>query len=169
MHVELLLLRLIHVLGGVFWVGSLTLTTFFLLPALKEAGPAAGPVMIQLQKRKLFVVLPVVALLTLLAGLRLMAIVSGGFSRDYFATRMGKAYALAGIMAIVAFLIGGIVARPAAARVANLSQMAASDGASKERIAKEIAAMQRRTAQSSMAAAVLVLLSAVGMALARYL
>jgi uncharacterized membrane protein len=169
MQAELLVLRLVHVLGGIFWVGSGLFTSFFLLPSLTQVGPAAGPVMMQLQKRKLFVTLPIVAIVTMLSGLRLMAIISGGFSRDYFATTMGKTYAVSGIAAIVAFLLSLIVARPAAIRAASLSQLSASDGASKERIAAELRALQRRAARSSVLAVALLLLSAAGMAIARYL
>jgi hypothetical protein len=169
MQAELLVLRLVHVMGGIFWVGSGMFTTFFLLPSLGQVGPSAGQVMMQLQKRKLFVILPTVAVLTMLSGVRLMAIVSGGFSRAYFAAPMGKMYAVSGIAAIVAFLLSLIVARPASVRVANLSQLLASDGASKERIAAELRALQRRAARSSVMATALLLFAAAGMAVARYL
>ena len=42
MIAEILVLRLVHVLGGMFWVGSGLFSTFFLLPALAGAGPAAA-------------------------------------------------------------------------------------------------------------------------------
>ena len=72
MSTELVVLRLVHILGGIFWLGSGLFTTFFLIPALGRAGPAAaGPVMGALQQRRLFTVLPVVALLTILSGVRL--------------------------------------------------------------------------------------------------
>src|SRR6185295_7224796 len=105
MHGELLVLRLIHILGGVFWVGSGLFTTFFLLPAMASAGPAAGQIIANLTKRRYFVVLPTVAILTILSGARLLMIASGGFSRHYFTLISGKTYAVAAIAAIVAFLL----------------------------------------------------------------
>src|SRR5688500_5509174 len=70
MNAELIVLRLIHIVGGVFWVGSALFTAFFLMPTLMQAGPsAAGPVMGGLQQRKLMVWLPVVAVLVMLSGL----------------------------------------------------------------------------------------------------
>src|SRR5438309_6237972 len=56
-HAELVTLRLIHIVGGVFWVGSAMFTTFFLLPAVAKAGPSAGQVVLNLQKRRAFVII----------------------------------------------------------------------------------------------------------------
>ena len=39
---EMIVLRLVHVLGGIIWVGSMTYMTFFLMPAIADAGPAGG-------------------------------------------------------------------------------------------------------------------------------
>ena len=53
MKAELLTLRLIHILGGIFWVGSMVFTTFFLAPVLRSSPAMAGQVMAGLQKRRL--------------------------------------------------------------------------------------------------------------------
>ena len=68
MAAEMLVLRVVHVLGGVFWVGAMMYNAFFLMPALSQAGPAAGPVMAGMQQRKLFMWLPIVAVATMLAA-----------------------------------------------------------------------------------------------------
>src|ERR1041384_4189808 len=44
------LLRLIHILAGVFWVGGVLFLTRFLLPTTSALGPAAGPVMDHLNR-----------------------------------------------------------------------------------------------------------------------
>ena len=137
---------------------------------MMAAGPTAGQIMANLTKRRLFVVLPTVAVLTILSGLRLMMIVSGGFDRDYFVSITGKAYSLAGIAATVAFLLSVIVARPASVKIGTLSQQLASVGpADRERIAAEMKAMQDRAKASSILAMILLLFAAGGMAVARYL
>lgn len=169
MLAELLVLRVVHIVGAVFWVGSGLFTTFFLLPSIGQSGPAAAQVMFGLQKRRLFVVLPTVALITILSGIRLMWITSSGFSREYFATPGGNTYAISGVAAIIAFVLSLIVSRPAAVRMSHLAQSAASDEHSRQRLAAEIKSLQRRAAMSSTAAVILLLLSAVGMAIARYL
>lgn len=107
MTVEFLFLRLIHVVGGAFWIGSALFTAFFLMPALKGAGPAVvGQVFAQMAKRRVMTVMPIVAVVTVLSGLRLMMIVSENFSGAYFATSSGRAFATSGALALLAFLLG---------------------------------------------------------------
>lgn len=61
MSAELIVLRLVHVLGGIFWVGSGLFMVFFLVPAMGTVGPTAGQVMGGLQQRRLITVVPVIA------------------------------------------------------------------------------------------------------------
>src|SRR5687768_5581068 len=167
MTAEILVLRLVHILGGIFWVGSGLFTTFFLVPALASSGPAAGQVMAALQRRRLFTALPVSALLTILSGLRLMWIGSAGFAPAYFASASGGTLAASGAAAIVAFLL----ARPAAVRAAQLGASLAGtpEGAGRAAVAGELAALQRRGGIATAVAVALLLLAAAGMAVARYL
>ena len=169
MQVELVVLRLIHVLGGIIWVGAGIYSFVFLIPAVAAAGPAGGVVMANLQKRKLFTVLPVVAILTMLSGVRLMQIVSNGFSPSYFRTPMGRMYAIAALLAILGFLIGIMISRPSAVKLAKLQGSAVSDKQSKDMINTEIKSLQSRVAMSGLLATLLIVLSACGMAIARYM
>ena len=169
MQAELLILRLIHVVGGILWVGSAFMSFFFLMPAIAQAGPAGGQVMLNLQKRKLFTVLPVVAILTMLSGLRLMQIVSGGFDGAYFRTGPGRMFSIAGGIAIVAFLIGITISRPAAMKMAKMQQAAASDETTRSKIQAEVKALQRRAGLSGIIVTWMLALAAVGMAIARYM
>lgn len=166
---ELLLLRLIHVLGGIFWIGSGIFTTFFLLPAMASTGPAAGQIVANLTKRRLYTILPIVAVLTMLSGLRLMMITSGGFSSSYFASRSGMTFSVAAVAAVLGFALSLVIARPAAVRMGALSQQAAADPANGPRLQAEIAALQRKLKSSSMVAMSLLIFAAAGMAVARYL
>ena len=166
---ELITLRLIHVVGGIIWVGGGVLMAFFIGPALQAAGPAAGPVMGALQKRKFMVVLPVIAILTILSGVRLMQITSGGFSAAYFQSPMGKTYAWAGLAAIVAFLMGIAVNRPTMIKLGTLQQSMASDPVSKDKIAAEIRKLQQRMSLAGSIVTTLLWLAATGMAVARYM
>ena len=66
-------------------------------------------------------------------------------------------------------LIGLFVARPAMVKAGKLAQSAASDGASRERLATEMAKLQRRAGLTTGAATIMLVLAAVGMAIARYM
>jgi len=48
----ILVLRFLHIVAGVFWVGGSLFATRFIMPSLKAAGPAAGPVLAELGKRR---------------------------------------------------------------------------------------------------------------------
>lgn len=169
MHAELLLLRFIHVLGAIIWVGSGVMMMFFIAPALAPLGPTAGQLMANLQKRKFMVIMPMIALLTILTGIRLMMITSNNFGVGYFATPMGRTFAASGLAGILAFLIGIVVNRPLMVRMAKLQQSAASDPARKDSIAAEVKKLQKRAALAGMIVMALLLLAAAGMAVARYL
>lgn len=171
MSAELLVLRLVHVVGGIFWVGSGLFTSFFLIPAITAAGPAAGPVMSGLQQRRLFLVLPLVAVATMLSGLRLMWIVSGGFRPEYFQSRSGGVFAFAAGASVVAFALSLLVARPAAMRSMRLAaELArAPEGEGRATLTAALARARRTGAIAGIMAVALLIVAASGMAVARYL
>lgn len=169
MQAELLVLRVVHVVGGIIWVGSGVLMGLFLAPALATLGPTAGQVMGALQKRKMMVFMPTVAILTILSGIRLMMITSMGFSGAYFATGPGKAFAIAGLAGIIAFLVGILFNLPIAKKMAKISQEMASNPANKDALAAEAKSLQQRAATMGFAVLGLLLFAAIGMAVARYL
>lgn len=166
---ELLVLRIIHVLGGIVWVGGAVLMAFFIAPALQSAGPAAGPIMGALQKRKLMVILPIIALLTILTGLRLLMLMSSNFGAGYFRSPMGMTYASAGLLSILAFVVGILVNRPTMLKLGALQQSMASDPTSKEKIAAEIKKLQLRMAMAGWIVTAMLIAAATGMAVARYM
>ncbi|MEO8580668.1 MAG: hypothetical protein ABI469_10505 [Gemmatimonadales bacterium] len=157
-------------MSAILWLGSGLFTTFFLIPALAGSPAVVGQVMAGLQRRRLFAVLPTVALLTILTGLRLLWIDSAGFTSGYFDTGTGKTFANAGLAAIISFLLSVLVARPSAVRAGVISaSLAASPAApERERLQAELERVRRRATVSSMLGVGLGILAASGMAIARY-
>jgi len=168
---EIIALRLIHILGGIFWVGVMLFNVLFLFPAMAAIGPAAGPLMGELQRRRLMTVLPFVAILTMVSGMRLMWITSGGFSPDYFSFPTGRALAVGAVAAVAGFLVGIGVGRPAAMRAAQLgaSLASVSDAAERAAMAGTMSAVRRRAAMANAVTMILLVISAGAMAIARYL
>ena len=112
----MLVLRLIHIGGGALWVGMMAFMVLFLTPAIAEAGPQeGGKLMAALQRRRIMVIMPVIALLTIGSGLWLMLRVYGG-PGNLAASRVGMALNLGAAATILAFLIGIIFMRPAMIR-----------------------------------------------------
>jgi len=152
----LLVLRLVHVGGGAMWVGMMAFMTFFLSPALAEVGPEGGKLMAALQRRRIMVIMPVIALLTIGSGFWLMAHMYGG-PGTLAASRMGVALNVGAVAAIVAFLIGIVFMRPAMMRA-----MVTTDPAEAQRLRVHGAMLGRLVAR-------LLFLALGAMAVARYL
>src|SRR5262245_14641360 len=95
-------LRLIHIFAGVFWAGAVFFVTSFLLPSIRDAGPAGAAVSRQLIViRKYPRTVFIIAILTVLSGLALyghnVSISNGAFARS----RAGMTYGIGGIVAIL--------------------------------------------------------------------
>jgi uncharacterized membrane protein len=171
MSAEFLVLRLIHILSGIAWLGSGLFTSFFLIPALSSSPAVMGQVLAGLQRRRQFLVLQIVAALTILSGLRLMWIDSAGFAAGYFATRTGTTFAIGAGAAIVAAVLSFGVARPAVVRAGAIAASLAgsTDAAERERLAAQVDRLRRRGTIASALGVGFGLLAASGMAIARYM
>ena len=166
-----LVLRLIHIVLGVFWAGVIFFLVLFLAPALRRVGPDAGKVMAEIDRARFFEVMPVVALITILSGVWLMYLVSGGFDGAFFASRWGLALSVGGAAAIVAFVIGTAIMRPTTKRMLELApRMAqAETDEDRDRFTAEMMALRGRSRRASVWVAWLLLIAVAGMAVASYL
>ena len=151
-----IVLRFAHVFFGALWVGMMAFGTFFMGPAVEEAGPDGGKVMAGLMRRKVMVLLPVFALITLVSGFWLYSRLGSGI----MATGMGKAFGVGGVLALLAFIFGMAVARPAMMRAQKLAQSGGSPA--------EVQALRARANTHGRIVGVLLLLALAAMAVARY-
>src|SRR4029079_14921454 len=99
MHATLLLARLIHVVTGVFWAGTISFNATYLFPSLRDAGPDAAKVAAGLMKRRCLGVLPAGALLTILSGLWLYWTDSAG-STAFMRSGTGMAFGTGAVLAL---------------------------------------------------------------------
>lgn len=166
----LVVLRLVHVLAAIFWVGTGLFATFFLAPALGTVGPVGGQVMGALQKRGMFTALPVSALLTILSGIALLMMAASGSDGAYFRTDAGRAFSMSGGLAIAAFVFGMLVSRPATMRMAKLAGevAAAADDTERTRLGAALAKARQGSQTANLVATIMIVLAAAGMAVARY-
>lgn len=167
MNSTLLILRLIHVLGGVFWVGSMLFIVFFLMPTLAQIGPAAGQVMAGLQKRRQLTILPGAGLLTILSGLWLMWISSDGFAVAYFASPHGLIMTMGAGVTVLALILGFFIVRPATIRATRLVQEIMATGPTPEK-RETMLNLRDKTARFNLLVSLLLIVAATTMALARY-
>lgn len=168
---SLLLLRLLHVVTGIMWGGTAMFSAWFVIPSVIEAGPAGGVFMNGMLRRRFNTIIPAVALVTVLSGMWLMWRVSGGDMATWSRTWPGHILSVAGGLAIIAWLVGFFVSRPAGQALAALAPrlQAATDPAERERLLAEMRPHQQRSFAAVKVIAWLVLLASIGMAVARYL
>ncbi len=171
MDVAAVILRLIHIVCGVFWAGALLFVAIFLEPSVREAGPKGASVMQGIVRRGFLTVTPVVAGLTILSGIDLMRRVSGGFTPGWFGTPSGLTLTVGAAAAFIGFGIGVGVMRPSVLRVGRLVKAAeeATDTSTKEGLLAQVGMLRRRTMLAGRWVAALLTLSVVTMAIARYL
>ena len=159
----MLILRFTHVVFGALWVGMMTLQVCFLFPSLMEAGPDAGKVMQGMMRRRLPLIMSVIALLALISGTWLLMKLMGGNAAVVMRTPMGRAYAWGGTAAIVAFLLGFGVMRPMMMKSMRLAETLGPGGA------PEVQRLRARGAMIGRVVTVLLLIALALMAVARYL
>lgn len=165
-----LVLRFAHVFFGALWVGMMAFQVFFLMPALAEAGPDAGKVMGAMMKRRVPVIMPIIALITIVSGMWLFMRMSGGNMSALMATPMGQAFGWGGVVALIAFLIGIVVMRPAMMRSMKLMEaIATAPQAERAAMQAEAQSLRARGAVLGKVVAWMLLFTLAAMAVARYL
>jgi hypothetical protein len=166
-----IVLRFVHVVFGALWVGMMAFSTFFLMPAIEEAGPDGGKVMGAIQRRGLMTVMPVLAIGALVSGIWLYLRIAAGMHAEFARSPVGMAFGLGGLAAIVAWVLGMAVLRPAMMKAMTLGQSLGPSASAEERqrVIGEARRLRARAASASRATAYLLLFAVAAMAVARYL
>lgn len=167
MDVVIGLLRVLHIGLGVFWAGAIFFIVLFLEPSVRGAGPAGGAVMAGLQRRRLMLVLPLVALLTIASGFALYWLLWGAA----LGTTAGMTLGTGGVASVVAFLVGWFAMRPAQLEAGRLGAALAGmpEGPERAETASRLDALGGRIRTAGRSIAALLAVAVLAMALARYL
>lgn len=105
MDFGIIILRLVHIFGGVFWVGAAWIGAGFLEPTARALGPEGSKFIgYMTTTRRFSIAIMVAAVLTLLAGWGLWFMLYGIPSFD---TRAGLVFFIGGIVGLIAGGIGG--------------------------------------------------------------
>lgn len=171
MDTYMVVLRMVHILAGAFWVGAALVVFVFLQPAAREVGPAAGPLMMHLaQKKRLPDIVLGAAGITILAGLLMYWQVSDGFDPDWIGSTYGVAITLGALSAIVAVALGGSIVRPSMTAAAAIGrEVATSGGPPTPEQAAKIEVLQDRVRTTGKVIIPLLVFATAAMASARYL
>lgn len=119
------ILRLIHIISGVLWVGVGVALSMYFEPALSRSGVDVSKVTRALYTKTGFdKLMPIVALLTTGAGLILYWAVSNGFSADYMRSGQGIVLGIGVVLGLLAFGHGaGALGRMSGKYVALVKDM----------------------------------------------
>jgi hypothetical protein len=162
----IIVLRLIHIVAGVFWIGGSVITTFFVGPAAAATGEAGQQFLVRLVRNLNFVQRCVAAAgLTVLAGGALYWIDSHGLTSSWMFSGPGWGFALGALFAIVGFAFGirvGRITRQLAGTISAI-QGKPTEGQVLERDRSQRQAFRLRLVQDS-----LLILALACMATARY-
>jgi hypothetical protein len=164
----LLVMRLIHIVSAVCWVGGTFVQVGFILPAIKRAGPEGGKFMQLLIQRRLPLYLVIAAWSSIISGALLYWYASGGLQLQWIATFRGLLLTIGAASGIGAALAGLLISAPAAARLGMIAARAqAAGGPPTPEQAGEIRSMQERLVRGSHIAAALMAVALVLMVVSR--
>jgi uncharacterized membrane protein len=164
-------LRIIHIVTGVIWVGSLFVVVVFVQPSAATLGPAGAPFMSELRRRRFVDVVFIDAIFTVVAGSLLYWRDWHTFSTfgDWIGSSFGRTLTVGALLALSGLAVAGSVTRPTIARLVSVGkQVAASGGAPPPETAARIGALQHRLVVAERTSFALVLLAVVAMSSARY-
>ncbi len=168
---SMIVLRLIHIISGVFWAGTAMSIAWFLLPAQSALGQAGGAFMRELMFRKRLRPFLLGAMgLTILSGLAMygrLAMVTDG---TWASSGTGMTLGIGAVAAVIAGGIGGGVVGSAAKKMMALGdRIQASGGPPTDEEQRQMQALQSRIVSSFRIVAILLVISVAAMASARYL
>ncbi|MBI2831728.1 MAG: hypothetical protein HYX79_05680 [Chloroflexi bacterium] len=142
------ILRIIHVVFGIFWAGTVLYASFVLLPVLKSLGPAIERPAVRGLMRVTSPIMSVLSLIVLGTGIA-MALRTGLSISALFSTGRGWAIFIA-FIAVVIYLIAGFgILLPSGARMDTLGrsiegrQPAAAESEEMGRLARRISTVER--------------------------
>jgi uncharacterized membrane protein len=165
-----LTVRAVHVLLAATWVGSVAFLVLFVMPALKQTEPPAGPVMGAITRRGLNGFMGALGGMTALTGVYLYWRLTGGFDPALSATRGAMVFGTGGIAGILSVIAGGAVVGRSMARMSELGgkAMALPDGRERTALMDQSNAARDRGITGAQIVLVLQMIAVLCMAIGHY-
>ncbi len=167
MDVLAIVLRIIHIVSGVFWVGGAALFFFYVEPAITKLGPDAEKFVDEvINRRKAPIYFATFSTLTVLAGVILYWRDFGGIDTS----PTGLAFGVGGLAAIIAWLGGNLLIPKTLGQLGAIgAEIKAAGGPPSDALMARMHATQERLRLIGLVDIVLLVFAVVAMASARYL
>jgi uncharacterized membrane protein len=165
-----IVLRLLHIFAGVFWVGGAAFFFFYIEPTINKLGPDAQKFVDEVVvRKKLPIYFAGAATITVIFGASLYWRDSAGFSNGWATTPTGLVFGLGAIAAIIAWILGGAVLGPAVGNVGKIGgEMRAAGGPPSAELMGRMHAAQEKVRLIGLIDLILVCVAVACMATARY-
>lgn len=166
---DVIALRLIHILGGIFWVGSALTFFYFVQPSVAATAPESQRFALHLQRtRRLGDVTLAAAILNVAAGLFLIWRDSNGLQTDWL-FGPGLGFTIGASAAVVALILFAGVGYPNTRRLVAIgSRLAEEKRPPTDAEGATLAAAQRAVRILAIWVPILLIIAAASMATARY-
>jgi len=166
----LLILRLVHVIASVCWVGGAFIFFLFVEPTAKALAPAGMEfVKYMVTKRRFSIFMVIASSLTVLSGALLIWQSAGGQLSNYARTGPGLGFTLGSIIGILVYLVGMFGVNPRAIRLAKLGdEIQAAGGPPNPEQVSEMHKLDKEMSVLGLVDFILVAVSLALMATARY-
>jgi uncharacterized membrane protein len=168
----LVVLRVLHIGAGIFWVGSAFLFFFFVEPSTRvlSPDPRQGFLAELMGRRRAPAYIFYASLVTVLAGLALYWRASAGLQPEWITSPNGIGFTIGGLGALASFFIGALVIVPTIRNLGMLgAQIAAEQRPPTESEAGTLERFERRLAIAGRWDLVGLSIAVLFMAIARYL
>lgn len=129
MDLEMIVLRILHIGGGILWVGGSFLVFRFVEPTVAEQGPSGQAFMNSMvQKLKLPIYFMAASTVTVVVGYILYWKASSGLSMTWIGSPTGLALTVGGLAATAAWLLGNLGIKTNIDKLTRLSAEAQAAG-----------------------------------------
>ena len=171
MDIYMAVVRIIHIFGGVFWLGTVWMTAVFLGPAAEAIGSDAEKFMSYITvKLRYPTYVAIAAGSNVLAGILLYWHDSAGLQLVWITTPTGLGFSFGALCALTGFILGLGSVKPTAEKLARIGKElhAAGGPPSSEQLAN-FHQVQKQLERGEIIVAAVLGLALLGMATARYL
>ncbi len=167
MAILVIVLRAIHILGGIFWVGSMMMLYGFVVPSAAATRPESGRFVEHLLgKMNLSAWMTVASLATVVAGLVLFAPISGQFDSGWMRSTRGIVLSVGALFGVGAMLEGLFVIGPTGRRIGAMGRELKGPPTPEQ--SKQFEALQAKLRRAGTRGTWMAGFAAVCMAVARY-
>ena len=167
----MVLLRLIHIISGVFWVGTVFVLAWFLMPTQRATGMAGLTFVEELMlHKKLRVYLILTMIFTILSGLSMYARAIMITHGEWASSTMARVLGFGALCGIVAGGIGASSGKRMGMKMVALAEaIRGSGGSPSAEQQAELDALQNKAAAEMKLVAALLVIAVAAMASARYM